>query len=814
MARAVQRAVRGKRAAKAQRMPAKRARVAEEDSEGVVDARDMVSDSDSEMQAMQFLSHATLPDVATPGAQAKERKRLAHEKKQQREQLNALHAQRYAGAYSSDVSTDMEGLSEGSDKDLDEDSPGASDLEDAYLRHAAKRIKREERVRASERERNARRRLPVRDEDGALVDPSDSALESELDVPESRVVFSEEQDSEPEEAPVEEYVPGATITYASRFGHKAPFDLACGALANDAQTRAAALSAARDQIASLASQIVSDPENGINLLRRLMVFVQKYVPSPPGAGAEKKRRARIHPFIRQLALLSLLAVYIDIIPGYRIRALSELEEKEKVGQDVARRRDFEQTLVKLYRVYLETCEKEIKDASPLSPVALKSFCTLLTRASHFNFRKNILAVVVAHLSKRTWTAVSEQCYAALATLLAHDTDGHVSLETVMLLYRMIRERKFAVHANVLDILAHLRLRDELGKAHRSGPMGSASVAKKRAPSRKTDPKAVRKGTAVHVNKKQVKRNKEIREIEAEMHEAEASVDVEERARNQSETLKLVFALYFRLLKTPAISQQLLAAAIEGIVLFAHHVSIDFFHDLIQVLRALLAEALVLVDAAPVSDTDDLRAAPLHVGMRAVLYIILGAFELLAGQGEALQIDIADFSIALYRLLLPLSMSTCFEEEAALAPGPAAPKQRSRVAGLRRWSEAQLLFHAMDIGLIKAPRQSVYTSVDRNAAILKRLFTAALQWPTGSALRALQLAHTILTRTAIVDARFETLLDNRESVRNGQYDPLATIPESARVLSSGEPAWELLALRRVHANAQVRETAGGLLNWVR
>ncbi|KAI3618467.1 hypothetical protein CBS9595_002830 [Malassezia furfur] len=805
------------------------------------DAQAMVgSDDDEDVHAMQFLSRARLPDVSEAGAQGKERARLQAEKRKQREALDALRREREASV-SGDESTDMEGASdseaddseaddsEADDSALDDsalddsalddasaDEGRASDLEDAYLQQAAKRSKREERARERAREAMAHRRLPVRTEDGAIAE-LDASDDEEPEA--SRVVFRESDDDESDdEAPrAPASGPPSSAVHSTRFGLRAPYEVIAEAQSKDAATVAAALAMAREQIAHLASQIVGDPEMGLHWLRRLLVFAERRAEAPPGV--QGKPRVVVHVYIRQLALLSLLAVFVDIVPGYRIRPLSEQEEKEKVSQEVARRREWEQGLVQVYRAYLELCEAEVRSATPLAPVALRAFCTLLTRATHFNYRKNLLAVVVAQLSRKAWTPSSEECYRALVTLLAEDHDGEVALEAVMLLYRMIRERKLAVHANVLDILAHLRLRDELGKGHRTGPMGTASVAKPRARSRHTsaaesrraDPKAVRKGLAAHVSKKQAKRNKELRAIEEEMREAEAAVDVEERTRH---TLKLVFALYFRILKTPDVPQQLLAAALEGIVLYAHHVSLDFFYDLVQVLRTRLADAMAEVEAAPPAETDDLRAAPRHVGLRAALLMIVTALELLRGQGEALEIDIAAFHVALYQLLLPLSLSTCVEEEAAL-PAPAqVPKQRGPTPGLRRWSEAAMLFHALDVGLVKVSRQSVYMTLDRSAAILKRLLTAALHWPTGSALRALRIAHTILARTAVVDSRFETLIDNRESVRDGQHDAYATIPEGARVLPSGEAAYELFLLSTAHANAQVREAAEALLNWTR
>jgi hypothetical protein len=41
----------------------------------------------------------------------------------------------------------------------------------------------------------------------------------------------------------------------------------------------------------------------------------------------------------------------------------------------------------------------------LADVALRSMCTLLTEATHFNFRVNLMSSVVARLSKKSWDQV-------------------------------------------------------------------------------------------------------------------------------------------------------------------------------------------------------------------------------------------------------------------------------------------------------------------------------------------------------------------------------------------------------------------------
>jgi len=66
------------------------------------------------------------------------------------------------------------------------------------------------------------------------------------------------------------------------------------------------------------------------------------------------------PIVRELAIFSLLAVFKDIVPGYRIRKLTEKELTEKVSQMVGRTREWEQGLVGIYQSYLQLLDGEIE----------------------------------------------------------------------------------------------------------------------------------------------------------------------------------------------------------------------------------------------------------------------------------------------------------------------------------------------------------------------------------------------------------------------------------------------------------------------
>lgn len=168
-------------------------------------------------------------------------------------------------------------------------------------------------------------------------------------------------------------------------------------------------------------------------------------------------------------------------------------------------------------------------------------CLLLTRATHFNYRANLIRALVSQLSRRGWGEDSALCATTLTDVLRNDHGGDASLEVVRLLNRMIKERSYRVNARVLDLLLHLRLREELGNRRgdtrvvdrKSKEDEGAAKLKRKIGKDKAKPGEIRKGLGKHLSKAEVKKMRERKEIEAEMKEADAEIDVEERERNVS-----------------------------------------------------------------------------------------------------------------------------------------------------------------------------------------------------------------------------------------------------------------------------------------
>ncbi|KAF8258615.1 nucleolar complex-associated protein-domain-containing protein [Lactarius quietus] len=682
--------------------------------------------------------------------------------------------------WSSDIGGDSSEVDSGLSEDAasEEDEPPESDEH----RPRVKRVGTDSDDAEMSYEAVPRRRRPSWSEGESVIDRlpiklRDGQIQSTGHRPAVKAQSEESEEDAPESV-LEPAPPREDITTGARFGRLSVFDV----IGN--KSKKLRIQLAKEQIASICQEIVADPENSIGLLRRLHSFSLHEVSSP--AHPEPVVN---DPHVRKLAMLSQLAVFKDIIPGYRIRELTDKEKAEKVSQMVARTREWEQGLVGVYQNYLKCLDRELKAKSGLEGVALQCMCTLFVEVTHFNFRVNIMSAIVARLSKKSWDEASNLCLDSVITVFRADTTGIPSLEIVRLLNRMIKERRFAVHPNVLTCLLHLRLKTELGIRASEAKAEREEVKREKPHQRKKS--KVKGAESTHLSKKAKKALKEKKEIQKELKEAEASVDKEERASNHTETLKLLFVLYFRILKNP-VPTPLLPIALQGISKYAHLVSVDFFRDLMRVLKDLVTRAPHAGEDGKDSTVPEkkLQVSAVHVNAenaKLQLSCIITAYELLSGQGEALNVDLSDFNTQLYALVQSLSLTPQLD-----AP-PAAPTPTS-----------DLLFRALDLAF--APNAAVPPW--RTAAFAKRLLTAALHWPGAVALRALEFVARLVVR----EPRLEALLSTEDRTVDGVYRPDVEDPQLSNPFTTS--AYELHLLRTAHVDAQVREAAVNLVNYVR
>ncbi|KAK2466949.1 hypothetical protein APHAL10511_001207 [Amanita phalloides] len=612
-------------------------------------------------------------------------------------------------------------------------------------------------------------RLPIKLADGRLLKTGMKGL------PSSQYIA---KDVEQQDIQVTPICKVEDISTAARLGHSSVLDVI------SETSRKRRIEHAKDQIASICQEIIADPEKSLGWLKRLYTFSMKEISSP-----HHPKPVPNDPIIRKLAILSQLAIFKDIVPDYRIRQLTEKEASEKVSQMVARLRDWEQGLVAAYQNYLRCLEAELKAQSDLSETALKCMCALLTDLTHFNFRVNLMACIIGQLSRRSWTETSEMCLNCLNSVFRADVTGVASLEIVRILNRMIKERRLQVNPNVLSCLLNLRLKSELNIRASDSRADNADRPGTLRREKGTRGRAKGKKSGQHVSRNARKALKERREVEKEFQEAEAVIDKEEQAARQTETLKLLFSLYFRILKNPT-PNSLLPTALHGISKFAHLVNVDFFKDLMTVLKNLIS---------PDSHEDDvaLSGSSAIERLRLRLLCIVTAFGLLSEQGEALNIDPSDFITRLYGLILPLSLILDNDSPCISNSGDNNGRRHQRL------KMADLLFEAL--AFVFSPRTFGTAAPSwRSAAFAKRLLTASLNWSPILILRTLDFVGNLISK----DPKLEALLSTEDRIHDGIYRPEIDDPQLCH--SFGACFWELQGFQN-HWDARVREKSWKILH---
>uniref|UniRef100_A0A3Q2VZF9 Nucleolar complex protein 3 homolog n=1 Tax=Haplochromis burtoni TaxID=8153 RepID=A0A3Q2VZF9_HAPBU len=346
-------------------------------------------------------------------------------------------------------------------------------------------------------------------------------------------------------------------------------------------------------IAGLASAIVSDPIGSIKRVKELRGMLMEADPS-------------VAVTVRKLVMVSLMEVFKDIAPTYRIRPLTSAEKTAKVKKETQVLREFEEGLVSQYKFYLEDLEQTVKDWKQkkkkrsqavalqayggLAEVAVRCLCELLVALPHFNFHNNIV-VVLAPLMNDSTKKVSGVCCDAFRKLFQQDRAGGASLATVRVISGLVKSLNYNVRPELLRTLLSLRIKEvEMKKDI------EAAAPKKKFMTNKERKK----------NLSRMQRKKAEEKLEKELLEAEAS-------ESKDKKIKLVM---LNMMSFP--------------VSFAHLINLEFFDDLLNVLQDL-------IQAGDLSNKE-------------TLHCIQTVFTILSGQGDVLNIDPLNFYSQLYKLL--------------------------------------------------------------------------------------------------------------------------------------------------------------------
>ncbi|KAI9048843.1 hypothetical protein LZ554_006701 [Drepanopeziza brunnea f. sp. 'monogermtubi'] len=537
---------------------------------------------------------------------------------------------------------------------------------------------------------------------------------------------------------------------------------------------------AQEEMARIALMVTQeDPEEHVGAFKALAQFGQHH-----------------NTTIKKLALKVQLSVYKDVIPGYRIRPLSEVDMETKVSKEVRKLRAYEQALVGGYQGYVRELGKLAQSGrsgnsrdggASLGSVAVSCACSLLTEVPHFNFRGDLLKILAKKLSMRIKDEDFVKCRETIETVFRDDEDGTPSLDAVAILTRMMKERSYRVDESVLNTFLHLRLLTEFS--------WRASTNHIDKPENKFERKIKEK--RVFRTKKERKMMKERKAVDKEMEQADATVSHEDRDRMQSETLKLVFVTYLRILKMR--SAHLMGAVLEGLARYAHLINQDLFGDLLEALKDLIGHAETGDDVD--EDPEDIETS--RNLTREALLCIITAFALLEGQDAAkaqasLSLDLSFFITHLYRTLHALSLNPDIELSAKSLhlPDPNMPP----------WSHENKVNIQTTTVLLLRSLSSILTPTLaaravpplRIAAFTKQLATTSLHLPEKSCTAMVTFLGKV---TKIQEKKVASLWNTEERRGDGVFDALTGEVEGSNPFAA--TIWEGELLRK-HFSPNVRD----------
>ncbi|KAG6736116.1 hypothetical protein POTOM_061180 [Populus tomentosa] len=530
------------------------------------------------------------------------------------------------------------------------------------------------------------------------------------------------------------------------------------------------------KLAELGIALLADPESNIKSLKEMLQFCLDDDDA-----------------IIKLGLLSLLAVFKDIIPGYRIRLPTEKELEMKVSKEVKKMRFYESTLLSVYKAYLQKLVL-LEKKSKFQHVAVRCICTLLEAVPHFNFRESLLAAVVKNIGSQDDVIRKLSC-SAIKSIFVNEGKhgGAATVEAVELIADHVKALNCQLHPDSVEVFMSLSFHEDLRKPEEPDKESKVKYKKNRKRKNVEEPSQLQESDRKRSKKELMAKMRE--EVTADYKSAVFTPDVKEQRKMQSDMLSAVFETYFRILKhvmqSTAVSSQanstsvagesgahpLLAPCLNGLGKFTHFIDLDYIGDLMNYLKKLAAGG-----SSP-DNSSEKCAKGLTVSERLQCCIV--AFKVMRSNLDALNVDLQGFFVQLYNLILeyrPGRSVLCMLDSKTLLW-----KLYAISVSLRALikDQGEVLVEALKIMLFEDRQHDM----QKAAAFVKRLATFSLCFGSAESMAALVTLKQLLQK----NVKCRNLLENDAgggsvSGSIAKYQPYATDPNLSGALAS--VLWEL------------------------
>ncbi|KAI5949336.1 hypothetical protein KGF54_005571 [Candida jiufengensis] len=507
----------------------------------------------------------------------------------------------------------------------------------------------------------------------------------------------------------------------------------------------------KEDIAELASKLIENPEENITCLTRL-----------------RKMSESKNFMTSQLVIMSLIPIFKSLAPSYKIRPLTDMEKREKVSREIARLRQFEQSLVVNYKSYIDLLYKHSKisysnslnnnkitsDQLKRGNLALKAATELcLSSLRHFNYRSELFTILIKRLNKKPKQQqdlpIFIKSIRVLETLLKEDEEhGDITFEIIKIISKTIKSKNFRVDESVLNVFLSISLLEDYD------------------PNQNKDdfkPK-LKKKDRVHLSKKERKNRKERKEIEEEMRTAQQAITIEQREKYQSQVLKMVLMSYLEILKASQGSFQkgtenddailLIGSVLEGLSRYGQMANFDLLGDFLQVLREIMVDVV-----------DEEEGIYTGKQIRIILLCIATSFSLVLNHGSMgrlpIAIDFSSFIDTLYKLLTDIALDSDLEfSHKTLRLADPITEELTKPA-VNVSTKSELLLRCLDFIFFRSKNGTI----SRATAFTKRLYILALQTPEKTSLAILKFIGKLISR---YDNNLKGLWNTEDSVGEGNY----------------------------------------------
>jgi nucleolar complex protein 3 len=180
-------------------------------------------------------------------------------------------------------------------------------------------------------------------------------------------------------------------------------------------------------------------------------------------------------------------------------------------------------------------------------------------------------------------------------------------------------------------------------------------------------------------------------------------------------------------------------------------------------------------------------------------------------GEALNLDLNDFVVHLYNLLIPLSLDTSIEQPPrnrqgkTMQPLVAAVNAdgRPKKTSVQLATTADLLFRCLHLIFFSRHSHTSNSPPWRAAAFAKRLLECSMHLPTATALKSIDFVKQLISK----EAKLEAFLSTEDRTADGVYRPDIEDPQLVNAFATN--FWELGMLEREYWDESVRTAAAKL-----